>query len=1304
MQPQLSDAQVQKAQQILQLWKLMDFTEVTPLPTKRELDNLGRSLQRFHAPRSRTRRLDYQFELPLTGKYARPELPLAEALADQLQLKPGEVVKNVVVYLGSVEREACIRAFSLACCGSMAPLDDSKRPEKGPDQRVPFLEFQLDDQGVCAEGTTRLSPLLCLLDQMRQKNEAPGAQRSLDELLEDASKTIEDDDLLRDPQDLPTAEKLLNALRGALGRPGLNATCELLRQASAAEDGAPATDALGDVRLPLVETAHISLTLFRSEQDAREAEDEPAGGLGPFYYADLEMVENRIAAAAHSAAPARAFEAGGPLADVTRYVITNDLPSPSPRRDVLTDDAAALTRFYADALGPHSIPYGRWPSQFDPALMQQVAINLCVRNAAAQKEPLPDGAEIPDYFSVNGPPGTGKTTMLKDVIAGCVVEKARVLADYEEPDDAFARIDLAGVSGSGIKEDWSFVRCANVLTGHAAEANNYGIVVMSSNNNAVANISKELPELGNLLGGLDTSDPAQAEIRDLFTAGEKDPLLFFSGYAQKIFNAQHDGGQPQGQAQAQAQAAKAAGAARPTAALKGWGHGGFSRKKQGDLPPKPEDVWGLISVPLGKKKNIDLFAKNALMGIGWNRGVEGDVAARWSEARKRFLEQYQKVDTLLMQLGSVARAAAASEREQIWEKLEVAPEAACRKIGGTEDLVGLLRRGFGDEQVEDDEREDARKRAQLAVMWAYPALNRERERLFALAMELMTRFVQASKCVRTNLRLLGYMWGQPAKRNPKDTEAKRIGFSPEARRAAMPALLQSLLLAVPVVSTTFASAGRMLAHVTEPQVFGLLIIDESGQAVPSQAVGALFRSRRALVVGDPKQIEPVVTEESQLIARAFPDELQRNAEPGSSVQSTVDAQNPVGSTLGAKTSEEFGDPLWVGSPLLVHRRCISPMFDVSNELSYEGAMLLQTGQPSAKKVATFSLPTSFWLDVEGHEKGSKNHFVAAQAEALIPYLTRAFELAAQADHEAERVVPSVFLISPFTSVVRGLKETLGRKLQAALADGDDAEAGRMDVKGWCSESIGTVHTFQGKEANEVFFVLGCDREAKGAVSWVPANIVNVAATRAKYRFCAVGDSAGWQGNKSARTMLDLLETWLGVQWEMANDEELLGLSASELKEQGFPAREKLPDAGTMRRVDGDDYIRYLVVVADEKAEPAVAAVPAPTTPSAPEPEPLNPFVEIPQKSSLDDPWLSASLTLKRMREQEGIDTGRFKTASALVAQLIELGLIDPGSKLPTSSGLARGIRIGRRTDPDKGTTIEFAVYGIDARAWLRTLM
>jgi len=68
---------------------------------------------------------------------------------------------------------------------------------------------------------------------------------------------------------------------------------------------------------------------------------------------------------------------------------------------------------------------------------------------------------------------------------------------------------------------------------------------------------------------------------------------------------------------------------------------------------------------------------------------------------------------------------------------------------------------------------------------------------------------------------------------------------------------------------------------------------------------------------------------------------------------------------------------------------------------------------------------------------------------------------------------------------------------------------------WLDNSIGTIHTFQGKEEKAVILCLGLDREKEGAVQWASkeANILNVAVSRAKYELLVIGDLELW-GNKS----------------------------------------------------------------------------------------------------------------------------------------------------------------------------------------------
>lgn len=111
-----------------------------------------------------------------------------------------------------------------------------------------------------------------------------------------------------------------------------------------------------------------------------------------------------------------------------------------------------------------------------------------------------------------------------------------------------------------------------------------------------------------------------------------------------------------------------------------------------------------------------------------------------------------------------------------------------------------------------------------------------------------------------------------------------------------------------------------------PGCIGTLVIDEAGQAQPQMAVGALYRARKAIIVGDPKQVEPVVTDDLKLLKEAYSEPVFANYKNKSlSVQSCADIMNPFGTSYDNGTDY----PDWVGCPLLVHRRCISPMYEIS---------------------------------------------------------------------------------------------------------------------------------------------------------------------------------------------------------------------------------------------------------------------------------------------------------------------------------------------------------------------------------------
>ena len=67
------------------------------------------------------------------------------------------------------------------------------------------------------------------------------------------------------------------------------------------------------------------------------------------------------------------------------------------------------------------------------------------------------------------------------------------------------------------------------------------------------------------------------------------------------------------------------------------------------------------------------------------------------------------------------------------------------------------------------------------------------------------------------------------------------------------------------------------------------------------------------------------------------------------------------------------------------------------------------------------------------------------------------------------------------------------------------------MNGWSLILVQCIHSREKKQMK-----LCCywdDRDAKGAVTWVNANIINVAVTRAKYRLCIIGDYKIWKQNQ-----------------------------------------------------------------------------------------------------------------------------------------------------------------------------------------------
>lgn len=741
-------------------------------------------------------------------------------------------------------------------------------------------------------------------------------------------------------------------------------------------------------------------------------------------------------------------------------------------------------------VAPDRTPAGRWPA--DPgqplALSQQFAVNT-ILSTLEQSSGL---------FAVNGPPGTGKTTMLRELIVALVVRRAIQLAELPAPGDAFQTTHC-----------WKSGRYTRIIRGWVPSLTGFEIVVASSNNGAVENISKEIPGR---------------------SAVSCDDASYYPELATMVLNSDNE---PAGKIDAWGMVAARLG--RKSNRIKFANAFWFGDKgakitgfqdmlKSLEWAPRADWTATVTEFRAALRNEQELRKERArvhrtMTELGELReeietlrpqqaaaeSRRGEISARLDAARDRLAQHEHEASQAegavevhrlrrpgflasLLGLSRAARTWRATERELaavlIEARLHVADavvqarhleaqvdteEEAARRLRGTlAELTGRLDAMQGEIAEAVGRWGDAvpvpgmgDERRELSGPWTDPQWNGARTRLFLAALRLHQKFVAAEpKTMRQNLHAaMDVLTGT---------------VPPDAPAEAVLAAWQSLFFVVPVISTTFASFPRVFSQLG-PESLGWLFIDEAGQAAPQASAGAIWRSRRVVVVGDPKQLEPVVT-----LPFTAQQALRINAGvtewwlPGStSTQRLADEASRYGIYL-----PEDDRDVWVGAPLRVHRRCEHPMFDVSNTIAYGGLMVYGTSSRREPMAA----PPSAWIDIPA-TGDARGHWIPAegdQARRMLRALRSKYGVDAS----------EIFVVSPFRDVADGI-QTLLREFPGARG--------------------GTVHTAQGKESDVVLFILGGNPARPAAKQWAAQrpNLVNVAVSRARRRIYVIGDQAAW---------------------------------------------------------------------------------------------------------------------------------------------------------------------------------------------------
>lgn len=812
-----------------------------------------------------------------------------------------------------------------------------------------------------------------------------------------------------------------------------------------------------------------------------------------------------------------------PPANLARYL---GRIRPTSRRNLLSDSTAL-----AAAVHPGIQPPARWPGagRHPLVLLQQAAVNLATSE-------LKGGG----ILAVNGPPGTGKTTLLRDVVAALVTSRAEAMASFDDPMSAFP------ASGQRIKSGQSWINIHKL----SPLIRGYEMVIASSNNAAVENVSGELPGLaaiaadasglryfkplsdalvgretwGLIAAVLGNAANRGAFLRTLWSdkeVGIASYLAEASGTPQWI-----EEKDPTSDALLSRRKPRIIAECDPPAsraqALERWkaARAEFQKaltRSRAALAKLSEVAQAIDRIPLlriqlmqaenaahmaGENERKALAAEDAARASAVvDRARRDEVQARdavhaaarpswWARAFATSSARSWKVvqQSNLAETAAVSNELVESERRLIYQQQQtrqavdekrLAEQQVDRlrgELNRADALVRQGRSGFGEHVVDEAFLALAHDKLHKAVPWCDAATHRLRDDLFEAAIRVHKAFIDAAAA--------------PMLHNLKLATRVLAGWSPPdpEKTALVGDLWSTLFLLVPAVSTTFASVERMFKSVP-PEGLGWLLIDEAGQALPQAAVGALMRTKKAVVVGDPIQIEPIVTlpdSLTQAICRQFGVDPDRYNAPDASAQTVADSATAFFTEFhSADGSRE------VGVPLLVHRRCEAPMFNISNAIAYSNLMVHEK-RPSASPIRD-CLGPSAWIDVDGDadEKWSPQ-----EGEAVLSLLRKLKD---------RGVRPDLYIVTPFVIVAD--------KLRLALRGSGVLEEWVDDPFDWTNKRIGTVHTVQGREAEAVIFVLGAPAaQQHGARRWAGGrpNLLNVAVSRAKEALYVVGSRGLWK--------------------------------------------------------------------------------------------------------------------------------------------------------------------------------------------------
>ena len=772
-------------------------------------------------------------------------------------------------------------------------------------------------------------------------------------------------------------------------------------------------------------------------------------------------------------------------------------------------DVVKDSEFFRDELDINKLPLVSWPLSGNHSLVssQQFAVNKIFNSI--EENPL---------LSVNGPPGTGKTTLFKDIISNIIFLRALELIKYKnDPTSAFTKIgDVSWKLNNRNKQ--SVYQLNKKISG-------FEIVVASSNNGSVENITKEFPlrneiddffkkdfnylsEIASNINNKDSWGMISASL-----GNKNNNYNFFSKFlfsnskdstnevTRSIFDYLNhpnyfdekrlswlDACNEFENALQNVNFLKSLSIEKQNKTLKykaSYDKAILLKKEYNNIQNtynNKSKEFKKKSESLTKLNNAISEKKIAILKIKKNNDF---VFNRKKESINKHIIEYNRLVSIKKNTMLELRTIKQKSQKILKDKRKKETEFNKEKV-----LLCSLKSYYFDyfknvnsEIPLDSFWSQSYENIQKGSPWISNELNNARKKLFCASINLQKSFlIENNQAIISNLNVFKQI----------------LGGNFYEKQIYLKSVWETLFLIVPVLSTTFSSFGKLFNRLPNNSI-GWLLIDEAGQATPQSPVGALWRSKRALFVGDPLQVEPVIQIEDKLsdvlLDKNSVDRIWNSVL--SSAQEIADRNNPFGTFI------DLGIKKWVGMPLRVHRRCDEPMFSISNKIAYNDLMIY--GKKRERELSDIEkiIGKTCWFNIEGNSEND-SHWIEDEGKKVLELL---IEICQSERYIQEYQLPSIYIITPFKNISFELINFLNRnKKQWKPKNIND-----NDINNWLYKSVGTIHSFQGDEADVVFLVLGGNITKPSAISWVceTPNILNVAVSRARKSFYIIGNKAIW---------------------------------------------------------------------------------------------------------------------------------------------------------------------------------------------------